>query len=167
MITPQWLYVLAAATPDRYGDPVIVDETLEPEHIQPGDVVGIGIHTANALRGFEVGRLARRRGAYVVFGGIHVSLYPPGGIRTRRRTQRREERRRHCLGNGAGRLRHRNTAPCALNASNSWKGSRNCRPTQFSLHKSQWKQPKIQLSWNAMRKGANQGSAGWRRGRDY
>ncbi|MGE5486833.1 MAG: B12-binding domain-containing radical SAM protein, partial [bacterium] len=34
------------------------------------------IHTANALRGFEVGRLARERGAYVVFGGIHASLYP-------------------------------------------------------------------------------------------
>ena len=55
VITPRWLYVLAAATPAQYGDPVIVDETLEtirPEHIQPGDVVGIGIHTANAVRGF-------------------------------------------------------------------------------------------------------------------
>lgn len=79
VITPRWLYVLAAATPERYGNPVIVDETLEPirpEHIQPGDVVGIGIHTANALRGFQVGRLARDRGAFVVFGGIHASLYP-------------------------------------------------------------------------------------------
>jgi radical SAM superfamily enzyme YgiQ (UPF0313 family) len=79
VITPRWLYVLAAATPEQYGDPVIVDETLEPirpEQIQPGDVVGIGIHTANALRGFEVGRLARERGAFVVFGGIHATLYP-------------------------------------------------------------------------------------------
>ena len=79
VITPRWLYVLAAATPAEYGDPVIVDETLEsirPERIQPGDVVGIGIHTANALRGFEVGRLARERGAFVVFGGIHATLYP-------------------------------------------------------------------------------------------
>jgi radical SAM superfamily enzyme YgiQ (UPF0313 family) len=79
VITPRWLYVLAAATPGRYGDPIIVDETLEPlrpEHIQPGDVVGIGIHTANALRGLEVGRQARERGAYVVFGGIHATLYP-------------------------------------------------------------------------------------------
>jgi radical SAM superfamily enzyme YgiQ (UPF0313 family) len=79
VITPRWLYVLAAATPRRYGDPVIVDETLEairPDSIQPGDVVGIGIHTGNALRGFEVGRLARERGAWVVFGGIHASLYP-------------------------------------------------------------------------------------------
>jgi radical SAM superfamily enzyme YgiQ (UPF0313 family) len=79
VITPRWLYVLAAATPAQYGDPVIVDETLEPirpDRIQPGDVVGIGIHTANALRGFEVGRLARARGAFVVFGGIHATLYP-------------------------------------------------------------------------------------------
>ena len=79
VITPRWLYVLAAATPPGYGDPEIVDETLEPvrpDSIQPGDVVGIGIHTANALRGLAVGRLARERGAYVVFGGIHATLYP-------------------------------------------------------------------------------------------
>jgi len=79
VITPRWLYVLAAATPAPFGDPVIVDETLEqiqPERIQAGDVVGIGIHTANALRGLEVGRIARARGAFVVFGGIHATLFP-------------------------------------------------------------------------------------------
>jgi radical SAM superfamily enzyme YgiQ (UPF0313 family) len=79
VITPRWLYVLAAATPAEYGDPVVVDETLESfplDRIQPGDVVGIGIHTANALRGLELGRQARERGAYVVFGGIHATLYP-------------------------------------------------------------------------------------------
>jgi radical SAM superfamily enzyme YgiQ (UPF0313 family) len=79
VITPRWLYVLAAATPARYGDPIITDETLEqiqPERIQPGDIVGIGIHTGNALRGMEVGRLARERGARVVYGGIHATLYP-------------------------------------------------------------------------------------------
>jgi len=79
VITPRWLYVLAAATPAQYGDPIIVDETLEPigfDSVQPGDVVGIGIHTANALRGFEVGQRARELGAFVVFGGIHATLYP-------------------------------------------------------------------------------------------
>jgi len=79
VITPRWLYVLAAATPRLLGDPVIVDETLEQlvsETIQPGDVVGIGIHTGNALRGYEVGRIARMRGAWVVYGGIHATLYP-------------------------------------------------------------------------------------------
>ncbi len=79
VITPRWLYVLAAATPARWGDPIICDETLEavdPDRIQPGDVVGIGIHTANVYRGLEVGRLARQRGAWVIYGGIHATLYP-------------------------------------------------------------------------------------------
>jgi len=56
-----------------------VDETLSPvapSDIQAGDVVGIGIHTGNALRGYEIGKLARARGATVVFGGIHATLYP-------------------------------------------------------------------------------------------
>ena len=79
VITPRWLFVLAAATPARFGAPHIVDETLEvldPTTVQPGDVVGIGIHTGNALRGYEVGRLVRERGATFIFGGIHTTLYP-------------------------------------------------------------------------------------------
>jgi radical SAM superfamily enzyme YgiQ (UPF0313 family) len=79
VITPRWLYVLAAATGTEWGDPCIVDETLDPldpETIAPGDVVGIGIHTGNALRGYEIGHIARARGASVVFGGIHATLYP-------------------------------------------------------------------------------------------
>jgi len=79
VITPRWLFVLAAATPTKYGDPVITDETLEqfdPSSINPGDVVGIGIHTANVHRGFNLGRELRERGAIVIYGGIHASLYP-------------------------------------------------------------------------------------------
>src|ERR1700728_977476 len=79
VITPRWLYGLAAATPGAFGAPVIVDETLEalvPSGIQAGDFVGIGIHTGNALRGYEVGRLARARGAWVIYGGIHATLFP-------------------------------------------------------------------------------------------
>lgn len=79
VITPRWLYVLASATPRSFGDPHIIDETLDqidPACIQPGDVVGIGIHTGNALRGYEVGKIAREKGAWVVFGGIHATLYP-------------------------------------------------------------------------------------------
>jgi radical SAM superfamily enzyme YgiQ (UPF0313 family) len=79
VITPRWLYVLAGATPAEYGDAVICDETLEQfdlSRIQPGDVAGIGIHTANAYRGFELGRQLRERGAWVVYGGIHATLYP-------------------------------------------------------------------------------------------
>ncbi|HET7617448.1 MAG TPA: radical SAM protein [Vicinamibacterales bacterium] len=84
VITPRWLYVLAAATPDRYGTPQLTDETLEPldfRSVQRGDVVGIGIHTGNALRGYEIGRAAREAGALVVFGGIHATLYPDEATR--------------------------------------------------------------------------------------
>jgi radical SAM superfamily enzyme YgiQ (UPF0313 family) len=79
VITPRWLYVLAAATPRSYGDPFLVDETVEKMDftiLQPGDVVGIGVHSLNALRGYDVGRKAREQGAKVIFGGIHASLYP-------------------------------------------------------------------------------------------
>jgi radical SAM superfamily enzyme YgiQ (UPF0313 family) len=79
VITPRWMFVLASATPAHFGDPILWDETLEhfdPLRVQPGDTVGIGIHTGNALRGYEVGRIARERGAWVVYGGIHATLYP-------------------------------------------------------------------------------------------
>src|SRR5436190_5694863 len=79
VITPRWLYVLAAASGTRWGDPNIVDETLErldAACIAAGDVVGIGIHTGNARRGYEIGQMARARGAWVVFGGIHATLFP-------------------------------------------------------------------------------------------
>src|SRR6186713_3394064 len=79
VITPRWLFVLAAATPASFGTPQITDETLEPfdlETVKPDDVVGVGIHTGNALRGYEIGKLARARGATVVFGGLHATLYP-------------------------------------------------------------------------------------------
>ena len=79
VITPRWLFVLAAATPATFGCPRITDETLEPfdvRTVQPGDVVGVGIHTGNALRGYEIGTLARARGATVIFGGVHATLYP-------------------------------------------------------------------------------------------
>jgi radical SAM superfamily enzyme YgiQ (UPF0313 family) len=98
VITPRWLYVLAAVTPEHYGEPSIVDETLEPldiESVARGDVVGIGIHTANALRGYHLGRLARARGAYVVFGGIHSTLFPD---------EAREQGQAHAVVSGDGDL---------------------------------------------------------------
>ncbi len=79
VITPRWLFVLAAATPRAAGDPILVDESLEqivPESIVAGDIVGISVHTGNALRGYEVGRMARERGAWVIYGGIHATLFP-------------------------------------------------------------------------------------------
>ncbi len=58
---------------------MLCDETVEalnPSEIGAGDIVGIGIHTGNALRGYAIGQLAKQRGAFVVFGGIHPSLFP-------------------------------------------------------------------------------------------
>ena len=82
VITPRWLYVIAGATPAEFGDPVIVDETLDPidsSTIAAGDIVGIGIHTGNALRGYEVGtpraRLAPRSS---------TAAFMPRCIRTKR-----------------------------------------------------------------------------------
>ena len=98
VITPRWLFVLAAATPKIFGDPLIIDETLEhlvPESIAPGDVVGIGIHTGNALRGYALGKMARARGAWVVFGGIHSTLFPD---------EVREHGRAHAVVRGDGDL---------------------------------------------------------------
>ncbi len=56
MITPRWLYVLAQATPRRFGDPLMADEPLDPldpSAIVRGDIVGI----VNSAR---VGRSALR-----------------------------------------------------------------------------------------------------------
>jgi hypothetical protein len=42
VVTPRWLYVIAAATPASYGDPIITDETLErfdADRLRPGDVM--------------------------------------------------------------------------------------------------------------------------------
>ncbi len=79
VITPRWLFVLAAATPTAAGDPILVDESLAPivpEIIKPGDIGGVSVHTGNALRGYAVGRMARERGALVVYGVIHATLFP-------------------------------------------------------------------------------------------
>jgi radical SAM superfamily enzyme YgiQ (UPF0313 family) len=79
VITPRWLFVLAGATPRAYGDAVLVDESIapfDPSTVEPGDVVGISVHTGNALRGYDVGNAARDRGAWVVYGGIHATLFP-------------------------------------------------------------------------------------------
>ncbi len=78
-MTPRWLYVLAAATPSKWGDPVLSDEMLEAfdtGQLGQGDIIGIGIHTGNALVGYQLGQRAHERGAWVVYGGIHATLYP-------------------------------------------------------------------------------------------
>jgi len=80
VITPRWLFVIAQATPsDLVGDPFLVDEAIEkfdPSRVRPGDIVGIGISTGNCLAGYRILKEAKSRGATVVMGGIHPTIFP-------------------------------------------------------------------------------------------
>jgi radical SAM superfamily enzyme YgiQ (UPF0313 family) len=80
VITPRWLFVIAGATPSELvGDPVIIDEPVtqfNPEDVGPGDIVGVGIHTGNVRPGYRIVREAKKRGATVVVGGIHATIFP-------------------------------------------------------------------------------------------
>src|SRR5260370_7717343 len=84
-ITPRWLYVLAQATPvDLVGDPVLVDESIErfdPDILSPGDIVGIGITSGNCIPGYRVLREAKLKGATVIMGGIHTTIFPEEPLR--------------------------------------------------------------------------------------
>jgi radical SAM superfamily enzyme YgiQ (UPF0313 family) len=79
-ITPRWLFVIAEATPvDLVGDPILLDETIEkfnPETVRPDDIVGIGISSGNCLQGYRVLKQVKQRGATVIMGGIHATIFP-------------------------------------------------------------------------------------------
>src|ERR1041385_4856080 len=83
--TPRWLYVLAGATPAEFaGEPVLVDETLQRfcgSMVDAGDIVGIGISSGNCGAGYRVLREAKARGATVVFGGVHTTIFPDEPLR--------------------------------------------------------------------------------------
>lgn len=80
IITPRWLYVIAQATPtDLVGDPILIDEAVrefEPHFVRPGDIVGIGITTGNCIPGYRALKEAKSRGATVIIGGIHPTIFP-------------------------------------------------------------------------------------------
>ncbi|HEY0796406.1 MAG TPA: radical SAM protein [Acidisarcina sp.] len=80
IVTPRWMFVIAQATPhDLVGTPVLVDETIkafDSSIISPGDIVGIGIITGNCTAGYRVLAEAKRKGATVIVGGIHATIFP-------------------------------------------------------------------------------------------
>ena len=84
-ITPRALPVLAAATPAQFSHRLqLVDQTLEEfplEDLRAGDLVGISIHTFNAIHGYRLAREAKKRQATVVFGGPHTSVFPEETLR--------------------------------------------------------------------------------------
>ena len=84
-ITPRWLFVIAQSTPvDLVGDPVLVDESIDkfnPDIVGPGDIVGIGISSGNCIPGYRALREAKSKGATVVVGGIHATIFPEEPLR--------------------------------------------------------------------------------------
>jgi B12 binding domain len=79
VITPRWLFVIARATPtDLAGDPVLIDEAIDKfdPGMDPGDIVGIGISTGNCPSGYKILHEAKSRGATVIMGGIHPTIFP-------------------------------------------------------------------------------------------
>ena len=84
--TPRALPVLAAATPDEdFVEEIrLIDEAIEPfpfDEVRPGDVVGMSIHTANVIYAYEHAAQLKERGATVVFGGPHASIFPDEAIK--------------------------------------------------------------------------------------
>jgi radical SAM superfamily enzyme YgiQ (UPF0313 family) len=85
-ITPRALPVLAAVTPRNgaVGSLTAVDQAIEDfpwDDLRAGDLVGISIHTFNAIHGYKLAREARQRQATVVFGGPHASIFPEEALR--------------------------------------------------------------------------------------
>lgn len=79
--TPRALPVLAAVTPDEdyIREIRLVDEAVETfpmDDVADGDLVGLSIHTANVIYAYELAKELRQRGATVVFGGPHASIFP-------------------------------------------------------------------------------------------
>jgi len=87
VITPRWLFVLAAATPSRFGCPQITDETLDPfdvSAIQPGDIVGVGIHTGKSTTAIVDGETSTHRMRFADGSALETDLIVfSAGIRPR------------------------------------------------------------------------------------
>jgi len=75
---PLTLTTLAALTPEIEGLSMrLVDESVEPVPMDfEADIVGISAITGNAPRAYELAQHFRNRGATVVLGGVHPTLFP-------------------------------------------------------------------------------------------
>ncbi len=85
-ITPRSLPVLAAVTPkEEFVEELrLVDQTIETfpfEEVRSGDLVGISIHTFNAIHGYKLAHKVKESGATVVFGGPHPSVFPEEALK--------------------------------------------------------------------------------------
>ncbi len=68
---------LLAAYADSDFEVRIIDENIEEiDFDAQADLVGITTMTSTAFRAYQIGDQFRKRGVYVVMGGIHASLFP-------------------------------------------------------------------------------------------
>jgi len=73
---PPSIPTIAALTPNDI-EVIIVDENLEPiDYEEKVDLVGITAMTYLVPRAYEIANEFRKRGSFVVLGGIHASLLP-------------------------------------------------------------------------------------------
>ena len=127
VITPRWLFVLAAATPASYGQPQITDETLEPfdlDSVQPATSWASGFTPATRFAATRSERRAepRRDGRLRRHPRDAVSRR---GARARRRARRRSRRRRRRL---ADRPRHAAERRAAADVRGRTRRRRSIRP---------------------------------------
>jgi radical SAM superfamily enzyme YgiQ (UPF0313 family) len=81
---PRALPVLAAAEGGFVERLKVVDQAVDEfpfDDIRRDDLVGISIHTFNAIHGYALAREARKRDTTVVFGGPHSSIFPEETLR--------------------------------------------------------------------------------------
>lgn len=73
---PLALPTIAALTPPDV-EVVLTDENVEPIHYDEKiDIVGISFLTYSSHRAYEIAAEYKKRGVYVVLGGIHASIFP-------------------------------------------------------------------------------------------
>jgi radical SAM superfamily enzyme YgiQ (UPF0313 family) len=75
-IPPITLPLLAALTPADFEVDIVSEPFDEINFDDKVDLVGITAYTSRALRAYEIADEFRKRGVYVVMGGIHVSMEP-------------------------------------------------------------------------------------------
>lgn len=67
----------ALVPPELNANITLVDESVSPIPFHESfDIVAISILTGTALRGYEIARHYKEKGAYIVLGGVHVTLRP-------------------------------------------------------------------------------------------
>ena len=125
VITPRWLYVLAGSTPRQYGDPHIVDETLEQLDF---DAISLGRRRRHRhphpQRAPRLRSRTRRAGARR-HGDLRRHPHQPvprRAVRSWRRARGGEGRWGSRLGPGDRRRAGRHAAACLRRRQDRWRG---------------------------------------------